>query len=339
MIENKQKSERPRVYALYSTVPFLKPYGGDHISELETLRWMSLACDVYYNGVLFDPGSNSAGVEGAEIYPPDGSYDLAYVRDNVAILRQARELGLRTLFLGRVSQEDVFAFSDAIAVHTPQEAVLIDELYPGFPTFLAEQPGRDGFIPRQNSRKTGDYRKRWGGGFTLGFLGRIDEASFPNTFYSAKDVLSHYISDMNVIFAGKVKWKYNLPTDVIYETEYFAPGLMPYALSACDATIGIEQPEAEHAGSNRTIECIRCGVPIVTRPYAARREQLGDDYPLFFTTVSELVEKMVSLRFDPVFKAAVSQYIEEIRPRFSYREIQNRNSDRLIEWLSVEKKA
>lgn len=334
MRRTRPKSTRPRIYAIYSHVPALRPYGGDHISELETLRWMSRDCDVYYNDILFDPSGNHAGIPEGEIVFPGLEYDLVYIRDNRDVLRAAKEAGLRTLYFGRTDHPEVFTYADEIAVHNTQEAEIIKSHAPGFETLLMEQPGRDGFVPLQGARKTGEFRKRWGRGFTLGFFGRIDEASFPNTLYSAKDILGHYIPELNIIFAGKLRWKYTLPQDLMHEERYFGPSEMPYVLSACAATIGIEQPEAEHAGSNRTIECIRCGVPIITRPYAARRDQLGENYPLFFSDVNELVAKVIALRYDESFQAEVRDHLEALQPRFGYEAIQARNSERLMSWLS-----
>lgn len=334
MRRTRQKAARPHIYAIYSNAPALRPYGGDHISELETLRWMSRDCDVFYNNVLFDPKGNHAGVPGGDIVHPESGYDLVYVRDNIEVLRAAKEAGLKTIYFGRTESADVFAYADMIAVHNKREADIIQGRMNEARTILIEQPGRDGFSPMQGTRRAEEFAKRWGAGFTLGFFGRIDNECFPSTFYSAKDILEHYIPDLNVVFAGKLRWKFVLPQDLLHEEKYFEPVDMPYVLSACAATIGIEQPEAEHAGSNRTIECVRCGVPIITRPYAARRDQLGEDYPLFFSDVNELVEKVVALRYDVRFRTQVQDHLEALRPRFAQSVIQARNSKRLMSWLA-----
>lgn len=326
---------RPRIYALYSNRSSLTPFGGDMISELETLRWMSQAADVYYNNILFNPSSCIAGDETSEVTGPVGKYDFVYIRHNLDVLSYSRTKGFRTLYFGEMNNE-AFALADHIAVHTQAEARHFTSLAAraNLPirTLLIEQPGRADFSPRPNAVQTDQFRRRWGG-FNLGFFGRIDEAAMPNTFMAMRDLIRHYIRDVVIVFAGKLRWKFTLPSDVIYEPEYLSGDQMPYALSACAAAIGIEQPEADWAGSNRTLDCIRCGVPIITRPYAARIEQLGADYPLYFTDGVELLRKLVWLRFDEVFQADVSAYMAELPPRFSHTAIQARNAERLAHLL------
>ena len=50
-----------RIYAIYSDRKALTAFGGDMISELETLRWMSQGAEVYYNNTRFDPVRAIAG--------------------------------------------------------------------------------------------------------------------------------------------------------------------------------------------------------------------------------------------------------------------------------------
>ena len=321
-----------RIYAIYSDRKALTAFGGDMISELESLRWMSQGAEVYYNNTRFDPVRAIAGEEAAEVAGPVGDYDLAYIRANVDVLAQCKKAGIPTLYFGELNPE-VFALADYIAVHTQGEARHFTRMaaQAGFSikTFLMEQPGRADFSPRQGEVETETRRRRWGGGFNLGFFGRIDAAAFPDTFMSIRDLVRFYIRDVSIVFAGKLRWKYQLPGDVYYEREYLTGNEMPYALSACAASIGIEQPEAEWAGSNRTLDAIRCGVPIITRPYAARVEQLGEDYPLYFTDPVELLRKLIWLRYDTAFQDDVAAHMAALPARFSHEAIQGRNAERL----------
>ena len=330
-------AQRPRIYALYATRNHLREFGGDMISELATLRWMSRVADVYYNNVLFDPASDIAGDPDRAVSNPVGRYDLVYVRGNVDVLKAANLEGCPTLFFGAPSALTITS-TTYFAAHTEGEAERIRREGVAFGAtpecLLIEQPGRDDIKPQRDSPHTEAFRFRWGSGFHAGFFGRIDAASMPDTFMGVRDVLRHQIHDLSIIFAGKVQWKFNLPDDVFQEPNYFTVSQMSYALSACDVTIGIEQPEAEWAGSNRALDAIRSQVPILTRPYGARVEQLGVDYPLFFSDASTLVDKLVRYRFDAGFRQETIDYLARLGPQFRVEEIEKRNAARLCERLA-----
>lgn len=325
-------STRPKIYALYAKQNTLSEFGGDMISELATLRWMSRVADVYYNNVLFAPTASLAGDPQKPISDPLASYDLVYVRGNTDVLEAAHAMGCPTLFFGPPNYQAVVART-CFAVHTQREAARVQAEALAYgappPCLLIEQPGRGDIGPRPGSPHTEAFRVRWGCGFQLGFFGRVDPASMPDTLMSVRDILRHQIHDLRIIFAGKVQWKFSLPDDVFHERNYLTATQMSYALSACDIAIGIEQPEAEWAGSNRVLDCIRTRTPLLTRPYAARVEQLGEAYPLFFDSASMLIEKVVRYRYDPDFRRDTLKYFDRLAPKYRVEEIEKRNADRL----------
>ncbi|MDG2123048.1 MAG: hypothetical protein P8J87_05080, partial [Verrucomicrobiales bacterium] len=100
-----------------------------------------------------------------------------------------------------------------------------------------------------------------------------------------------------------------------------------HAVNACDVVISGEDPAKEWAGDRKVLEAIAAGIPALTRPWSARLEQLGEDYPLYYTSAEELENLVVRLHTDPDFKASISQHIDTMLTRLSTDEA----ADRLAE--------
>lgn len=74
---------RRKIFCLLGIHPYIEPISGDRINEINMMKAMSLHYDVYYNGVLFDPKTGTAGRKGDKlIIPQKGDYDVIYVRGN-----------------------------------------------------------------------------------------------------------------------------------------------------------------------------------------------------------------------------------------------------------------
>lgn len=339
-------NRRPKIFAIYSHLSHLNPIGGDRINELATLRWMSRVGDVYYNGVLFDPEHDEAGDVARPVQLPEGDWDLVYIRSNKDILEQAHERGLKSLYLSMYDGDvDAALRRDAplyaMATHIAVMTQAMDALYRtstarhglGIQTILLEQPGRDDFTPRKDDPLTQKFRRQWGDGFILGFMGRIDQASMPKSFLGIRHLVRHYVPDARFVFAGKVARNYALPDDLVTVDQYIPGDQMPNALSACDMTLGVEQPHADWAGSNRALDCVRCDMPLITRPYAARIEQLGPDYPFYFTTAQEVLDLIIRWRSDATFRDEFYALNAGLKPRLAGDQISQRNAERLARAL------
>ena len=203
-------------------------------------------------------------------------------------------------------------------------------------TVLLEQQGRADFAPRPAHPVTRQLRRQWGDGFIIGFFGRIDQASMPKTFMSIRHLVRHYVPDLRIVFAGRIARNFVLPADALVHTGYISGDQMPCALSACDMTVGVEQPEADWAGSNRALDCVRTETPLITRPYAARREQLGDDYPFYFQNGPEMLDLIINWRADPSVRKGFTEYNLSLLDHLSADKIMGRNVERLAEVLSMD---
>ena len=340
---------RLRIYAVYSHLAQLTPTGGDRINELATLRWMSMIADVYYNGVRFDPADETAGDPALEVALPEEHWDLVYIRSNKELLLEARGRNLKTLFLAMYDGDvrslmkrdaDLYEATTHVAVMTrAMEALykaIASEMGFEITTVLLEQQGRADFSPRPNDPVTRQLRRQWGDGFIIGFFGRIDQASMPKTFMSIRHLVRHYVPDVRIVFGGRIARNFALPADVLVHNGYISGDQMPCALSACDMTVGVEQPEADWAGSNRALDCVRTETPLITRPYAARREQLGDDYPFYFQSGPDLLELIVGWRSDASVRQGFADLNVPLLNHLSADKIAARNVERLAEVLSME---
>lgn len=336
------RKRRKKIFALYANLSELAPTGGDRINELATLRWMSSVGDVYYNGVYFDPAMNTAGDSLRPVALPDENWDLVYIRSNPVILDEANRRNLTTLYLSMYDGDVAASMKKDAPIYQKVDHVAVmtramDDLYKrslaemgvNISTVLLEQPGRADFSPRRNEPLTRTFRRQWGDGFIIGFFGRIDQAAMPKSFLNVRHLARHYLPDVRIVFGGRIARNFTIPDDLVVLDRYIPGDHMANALSACDMTLGVEQPHADWAGSNRALDCVRCDTPLLTRPYAARVEQLGKDYPFFFETSQDLLDLIIRWRSSAEFRDEFYAYNEALKPRLSGPQISARNAERL----------
>ena len=67
-----------------------------------------------------------------------------------------------------------------------------------------------------------------------------------------------------------------------------------------------------------------CGIPVLARPHAARIEQLGENYPLFYETAQDVERLLVRLERDPRESDEISAQLLERSSRYSEPEVARR---------------
>lgn len=321
---------RPTIYTLLGPHASIRWDNGDRINELRFINVLSQFADVYYNGVLYRPGSEMAGRPGPITPPEPGQYDLVYVRANPEVFQNYQG---RKIYLGLPYDAKSFNQADAIAVTTeiwresmaafPKGADAARMLSVAFP--------RDDFVrPRQvinigqsidqsfdgrweRHSATDAYRVSFGWGFTIGYFGRLFPESMPHDLIACAARLRVEIPGLNIVFGGTKKT--TLPAGVNYIGRVPYPR-MKFAISACDLVVCNQEPAGEWLGAGKVLDALACRTPILSPRHAARYEQLGEGYPLYFSSSAELGEKVARYHQSAVFRLECAEYIEERRALF-----------------------
>lgn len=330
-------SRRPKIYHLLSARPWLKPDNGDAMTELKLIRALSEFADVYYNNTLVDFSKEDLGLNKAHVEKPNEGYDLYYVRNNLDVFR---EIVGRKVWVGVPYSDEAFESADAIATYT---SVWKEFLY----QYNDNQEVRsffEGFYPEKivepksvlavgqfidpefrrdsNKVKVEKYKAKFGFGFTIGCFGRIDEETLPRDFISTVDYLHDEIDDLSVVFAGKIKA--NLGSPKILQAGFLPYKDMPEIIEACDLLLCNDNSSIkihEWMAAAKVLDAIVRKVPMLVKYRAARAEQLGDEYPLFYRTESELKEIVVKYYKEPGFRYDVKQYMEALAERYSHHKM------------------
>ncbi len=325
---------RLNIYFILATVKVLKPTSGDKINEIMLIKAISKFANVYYNDQLVDITKSDLGLKELPIKVPSRKYDLYYVRNNRKLFLN---LPQPKLWLGSPYDETCFAKADAIVTLTEswtrrlanfKRGDRINGIYSQDiikPKYILTLPqcNEDHFRPYLRSTpRCQEIRKLFGGDFIIGHFGKIAKSSYP---YSLLQVLPKLIKKFSTIkirtvFCGlKNQSSLKINSPYIAELSGFNTNDMPYAISACDVIVCNHRVAQSHiAGSRRIIEAIACGIPIVCGDFDARKEQLGDDYELFWEfrpnkgrisdkAESQMLEHLVRLIKNKKFRKMISK--------------------------------
>ena len=99
---------------------------------------------------------------------------------------------------------------------------------------------------------------------------------------------------------------------------------MPFVTSAFDCLLYDQDDTGEWLGSAKVLEAMSCGIPVLARPHAARIEQLGENYPLFYETAQDVERLLVRLERDPSWRDEISAQLLERSSRYSEPEVARR---------------
>ncbi|PCJ81368.1 MAG: hypothetical protein COA57_14245 [Flavobacteriales bacterium] len=318
-----------KIYHLLSSVKRLEPTSGDKINEINLLRALSLFSDVYYNNQYFSSNDPDYGLKEAEITVPSEKFDLYYIRNNIEIFRQ---LPHPKVWVALPYNEEAFKSADAVLTFNEPwkrglEQYNDDSKYYSF--FSGVYPKKiiapkkvinigqvlnEAFQPGINGFPLFRYKAKYGMGFTVGYFGRITEETMPRDYLSVLPQLKKQIQNLETVIAGSIRTE--IPDKSIRISRPIAFEEMPCATTACDVILANEQDEANWAGSAKPLEAMGCGIPIILTKRPSRVTQLGEEYPLFYTSADDMAQKIIKLYNDKEFYKEVSRYMIERAQQF-----------------------
>lgn len=319
---------RRRIYYLFADRPSLQPAGGDSINEFQFAQALAHGFDVHYNGVPVRTEANKLGRNDGQIYlPKPDEYDLVITR---ACLETFAKLPGPHAAMAIPYDEQVFAEASAVLTTTgpwanlisrynaePEVRALFGNWYPNriiSPKRLVnigQQPTRHmGPLPADHPRvrrwrlQMGNYP------FVIGYFGRVDEAE-------TLDIMLESVTTQRVensIFAiasPRFPLKRNWNAGVIHLGR-IPHQEMIYLNNACDVLVGGEDPANEFLASRKILDAIATRTPILSLPWAARREQLGEDYPLYYRDAKEFSALIDRLKNDVEFQTQVTSHLDRL---------------------------
>lgn len=316
---------KPTLYALLANEKVLERNRGDKINESRFLTALSEHFDIYYNNVYFKGGGELFGSHDVAVAPPLRKYDLYYVRSNPEVFAKC---GSPRIAMGVPYQESVFSTADALLVTTGIWGELLKSyntsqaardkigyLYTGDSSLempkhvinISQSADLSFFTP--DARKVNHYKNVFSRGFVCGYYGRLSEESMPVIAQEGVELARKVCPEVVMVYAGKIRGKMEI-ADGLYvgEIPYTE---MPSVLGATDVVFSNEEIESEFLGSGKVIDAMLAGVPILCPKNRVRIEQLGDEYPLFYSTPSDVCRLILKVREDVGFRKEVAAYLFE----------------------------
>ena len=294
-------SKRLRIWCGFADKGSLDPAFGDAIGEVRILKMLSVFSDVFYNGVLVRPASNSFGT-GEKLRPPTEHYDLYYLRANKSLFEI---LPSPKIYMAYPHDERVFSMADGLVVTTDIWGRILrsSELQAANPVFFRKwypadfsclKPiiqfkqaiDPDFSIGSAAKHRENPWRYKLTNTEVFGFYGRLDKSSLPYSIINVADLDRRIV----LAFAGAIR------SDLKSDKHVFARHLylgtvplseMPQLLRATACTLAGESCDDEVLGSNKILDSISLGVPVICKRNPVRDEYLGRDYLGLFDTERE----------------------------------------------------
>lgn len=295
----------------------MRPALGDSIGEYRILKMLNQNYDVYYNGVPFEENADLIGRSDKIIIPKSG-YDLYYVRCNKNIFL---ELPHPKVYMAYPYDEDAFKVADGLVVTTDywkkyltdpeirrKENDITKKWYlcaTVFPKKVIQfKQCCDPLISSENIKRS--FYNKWRSTLTntlsFGFYGRLDIETIPTilaTEILRKQKQSKELSPV-LAFAGKIlrrlQQEGGLPRNSLFlgEIPYHE---MPSLIAATDYTLAVpNHTDAKFLGSNKILDSLNVGTPVLSFRNEVRKEYLGDNYPGLFDDLAEfesLLERII----------------------------------------------
>lgn len=327
---------KPKAYALLANEPNLSRIRGDVLNERKFLRMLSFTHDVYYNNRLVDWERPDLGLTNTRVSPPDQKYDLHYIRNNRDI---ARHVEGKLIVMSYPYHPEVWERATAVLTTTWAWKNYLEQLVAGPrpsalkqwyprrvrhlpPVLVAEQHIPANFIAKSLHTSCSTKNSREPETLRGAYFGRLQKNSFPGDVLSAIGSLRSSGTDINFSYFGPKKgvrvpkWVNVFPP--------MAHDEIPQIQSAFDFVV-YDQDETGHwLGSSKVLEAIGLRVPILARKQMARVENLGEDYPLFYSSRQEARSQLNRLIDEPEFKYEVMSAMAERAGLYSFTAVRDR---------------
>jgi len=312
-----------RIYYQYSTLKTLEPLEGDRVNEIGHCMALSRFAEVYYAGQRFRPELPDYGLKEYE-------GEIRVVPANWSIIRANRKVFLKCqgkrVWVSSPFDREMFSKADLIGAFTGvwstylREGKKLGPLNPdgerwphAVPFYQTLMPGLMPLPLHPDTKKIQDTLDKK---VVIGLFGRVVKSTYPTLLMKSLRMLQEKFGNEFVILVGSGKGKNSIPLPkhpAIRECQ-FSNTLMPYVYNACDVIIVSQRGvEWEFCGNLKTLEPMACGIPIICQDSPARREMLGDDYPLFMKDIingspEELVNKIqYAIHTKPYFSKTLSE--------------------------------
>jgi glycosyltransferase involved in cell wall biosynthesis len=319
----------PNIYVIVSKLPTLALTSGDQINEIMLCCLFSRFAHVYYNDQFFDPKVKGFGLNRKKVSIPQRKYDLYYIRNNYEIWKNVPN---PKVWVAVPYFKNTFEESAAIGIYTKvwrdhllkNHITLRNTIYhqnissPKKVLYLP-QANFTRFSPKQNHEKTLEIRKKIGGDFIIGYFGKVSKSCFPYSMINILPKLKEKFKDKKITYVVGGRFSFNKEITGGKILPFISNFQMPYYLCACDVIVcSYFHPQCNYAGSRHTIEAMSCGVPIIMGDFLARKEIVGEDYPLFWE--NKKANSMPSIYHEEYLMETLSKLITD-KPY--YQEIKN----------------
>lgn len=185
--------------------------------------------------------------------------------------------------------------------------------------------GIPGAMPKLESiikkRNAGGLKQKLGSSFLIGISGTIYEHTYPYSLIEVIRGLRKKYPSMNIcLVAYVVNMLTPLPKEEWIHITQFEKHEQEEALLELDVFVNTwKHAQQIYGGSNKNLDALSLGIPVISPRTPAIEEQLGVDYPLYFTFDSaekRLAEKSeeelwscIEACFSPDYRKHVSEYL------------------------------
>lgn len=286
---------RLKIYYLLANKPQISYNSGDSINEVNNIFYLSNFYDVYYNNQKIDLKIDNFGQYKSKIEKPDKIYDFYYIRNNPSIFLELPKDKIKIYFASPYNK-DCFEYANYISCLTNNWKIMLkkpnknwgilytDEFYTNKTIVLSQKIDPLKFFPINNINIFHKYSIS-DNIFKICHFGSFRNSCYPSFIIKLYENLDEeFKKKIKIIFIGNIpddfKKKYN---NFFYINNIPLTTVNTY-INSCQLLLYNQRDyQSEYAGSNKIIEAIICNKPILCIKSKARIDELGIDYPLFYT--------------------------------------------------------
>ena len=284
-----------KLYYLLGNKSNIDYNGGDSINEINNIFYLNNFYDIFYNNQKIDLNKTNFGQYKNTIEEPNLNYDIYYVRNNHKIFLKLPKDKIKIYFASPYNKE-CFEYANYISCLTNNWQKMLKTpnnnwgiLYPkNFFTkktiVLSQKIDPKKFFPINNINVFYKYNISIKI-FKICHFGSFRNSCYPSFIIKLYENLDNDLKKkIKIIFIGNIpedfKKKYK---DFLYINNIPLQEVNKY-INSCQLLLYNQRDyQSEYAGSNKIIEAIICNKPILSVKSQARIDELGINYPLFYT--------------------------------------------------------